>query len=162
MRGGRVSYQKAGFPVKNRTVGRSSPRKRAVRTAADAVFALSLIIALVSAVLYLSALRKDYAITRYWRGVAEKRAQLGDNWTRTDISPRLQALYDENPDIVGWLTMDSAKIDYPIMQTSRNDPEHYLHRNFHNADEPTGTPFADYRCQIVPVQGFNTVIYAHD
>ena len=157
------TVRKAADAARNAgNVTETAPEKRAVIKAADAVFALSLLIALISAFLYLSAIWKDYAITRYWRGVAEKRTQSGDNWTRESVSPRLRALYDENPDIVGWLTMESAKIDYPIMQTTRDDPEHYLHRNFHDADEPTGTPFADYRCQIVPVQGFNTVIYAHD
>ena len=49
-------------------------------------------------------------------------------------------LYEANSDIIGWITVDGTKIDYPVMQT-QDDPEFYLRRNFHNMKN--GTMFHD-------------------
>ncbi len=46
------------------------------------------------------------------------------------------------------------------MQT-KGDPEYYLRRNFDKEYDDGGVPFADYRCDIVPYQNFNTIIYGH-
>ena len=46
-----------------------------------------------------------------------------------EIMEKYKALYEENPDIIGWLTIDDTVIDYPVMQTP-NDEEYYLHLGF--------------------------------
>lgn len=116
---------------------------------------------LVSGALLLISWGRDLRGMLYWRNIAKQRETFGD-WTGQDILPRYQSLYDRNPDMVGWLAIDGTNyLDYPIMQT-RDDPEHYLWRNFDDETGHGGTPFADYRCDIVPVKGFNTVIYGHN
>lgn len=50
------------------------------------------------------------------------------------------ALYDRNPDFVGWLHISNTKIDYPVMYTPDN-PEYYLHRAFDKTSSSSGTPF---------------------
>ena len=135
--------------------GRNSP--------AYPLFALSLAVMFASAILLLSECGERYATARYWRRVAERRAEIQSQGLSAgrEILPRFRALYAENPDIVGWLSMDGSDIDYPVMQTP-DDPEHYLYRDFDGTSADVGAPFADYRCQVTPAQGFNTVIYAHD
>ena len=46
-----------------------------------------------------------------------------------EIMEKYKALYEENPDIIGWLTIDDTVIDYPVMQTP-DDEEYYLHLGF--------------------------------
>ena len=75
------------------------------------------------------------------------------------INENLKAMYSENDDLAGWLTIDGTAIDYPIMQDSAN--KHYLYDN--NAfDESSryGTPFLDFRCDKNNLSK-NTVIYGH-
>ncbi len=75
------------------------------------------------------------------------------------INESLKAMYSENNDLAGWLTIDSTSIDFPVMQDSNN--KHYLYNN--NAfDENAryGTPFIDFRCSKTDLSK-NTVIYGH-
>ena len=67
-------------------------------------------------------------------------------------------LYEQNPEMFGWLRIEDTVIDYPVMHTPA-DPEKYLHRNFQGEDSYAGTPFIDYRC----TEGSdNLVIYGHN
>lgn len=69
-------------------------------------------------------------------------------------------LYKKNSDIIGWLTIDGTKIDYPVMQT-QDDPEFYLRRNFNKEHSTGGVPFMDATSDIfVPTSNF--VIYGHN
>ncbi|WP_372631004.1 class B sortase [Cohnella sp.] len=63
------------------------------------------------------------------------------------ILPELQALYESNPDLVGWLTIDDTRIDYPVMQ-NQQDGEYYLHRDFDKKENPNGLPFLDIHNRI--------------
>lgn len=101
----------------------------------------------------------DWHSVQYWKQIAEKRDITGD-FGEENIIPSLQSLYHDNPDIVGWLKTEDGHIDYPVMQT-KSEPEYYLRRNFDREDNSAGVPFADYRCDIVPYQNFNTIIYGH-
>ena len=68
-------------------------------------------------------------------------------------------LYLANKDIIGWITVDDTKIDYPVMQTQSN-PEYYLHVNFNNEYSDSGTPFMDANSDIfIPTSNF--LIYGH-
>ena len=132
------------------------------RSPAFLFFILSLIAAATSGILLLSECGERWLTARYWREVAEKReAAEAADWTEGGVLPALRALYAENHDLVGWLSMPDSAINYPVMQTP-DDPEYYLFRNFEREPASVGAPFADYRCQVAPVSGFNTVIYAHD
>lgn len=75
------------------------------------------------------------------------------------ISGEMKAMYSQNSDLVGWLTVGGTAIDYPIMQCKDNT--YYL--NNHNAfDESAryGTPFLDFRCNKFDLSK-NTVVYGH-
>ena len=81
---------------------------------------------------------------------------------------RFKALYDINPDIIGWLTIDGLAndkgenyIDYPVMQTTDND--YYLNHDFLRTEKSYGALFADYHVKITKDSGpQNTIIYGHN
>ncbi len=71
----------------------------------------------------------------------------------------LDALRQENGDLIGWLQVKDTKIDYPVMQT-KDDPEFYLHRDFHRDYSDAGTPFMDAASDI-DLPTANWLIYGH-
>ncbi len=75
------------------------------------------------------------------------------------INANLKAMYSENSDLVGWLTINGTAIDYPIMQDSKNKYYLYNHNAF-NESSRYGTPFVDFRCNKFDLSK-NTVIYGH-
>ncbi len=74
--------------------------------------------------------------------------------------PEYQAIYAENQDFIGWLTIDGTAIDYPVMQTPQ-DNTYYLSRNFNGEDDTNGTLFLDARDDIVN-RSTNFIIYGHN
>ena len=75
------------------------------------------------------------------------------------VSDDLKALYSQNSDMVGWLSIDGTPVDFPIVQYGDNS--HYLNAyNFYNKGARYGAPFMDYRCNSVLLSK-NTVIYSH-
>ncbi|MCQ4636613.1 class B sortase [Anaerovorax odorimutans] len=69
-------------------------------------------------------------------------------------------LYKKNSDIIGWLTVDGTRMDYPIMQT-QNDPEFYLRRNFDKEYSISGVPFMDAQSDIFKPTA-NWMLYGHN
>ena len=63
---------------------------------------------------------------------------LGDQ----QILAQYQELFMQNPDLIGWLTIDGTSIDYPVMWTPE-DPEYYSHRGFDKEDSNNGLLFMD-------------------
>ena len=56
--------------------------------------------------------------------------------------PQYKSLYEQNPQVFGWLKIDGTRIDYPVMQ-SPEDPQKYLHQDYMGRDNFAGTPFLD-------------------
>ncbi len=84
------------------------------------------------------------------------------------ILPSFEALYDINPEIIGWLTIDGITnskgkniIDYPVMQCGDND--YYLSHDFYGMEKKYGALFADCHVKITYDSGpRNTIIYGHN
>lgn len=68
-------------------------------------------------------------------------------------------LYEQNPDIIGWIKIEGTNINYPVMQT-KNDPEYYLRRGFEKEYSLSGTPFMDADSDIFTPTS-NWMIYGH-
>ena len=90
-----------------------------------------------------------------------------DPFLRTNIDrallavlPEYEILLGENPDLVGWLSIDGTNIDYPVVQQSDNN-DYYLRRDFYGERDSAGTLFVDYRSDIVN-STTNTIIYGHN
>ena len=58
------------------------------------------------------------------------------------ILPEYRTLYQQNPDIIGWLKINDTSIDYPVMQTLE-DEQFYLRRDFYGKDNKNGCLIMD-------------------
>ncbi len=76
------------------------------------------------------------------------------------ILPQYQALYEENPDLAGWIQIEGTRLNYPVMYTP-NDPEFYLYRAFDRSNSSSGTPFIGQGCSLDPRSG-NVILYGHN
>ena len=122
-----------------------------------------LLLTIVSGIVVGVDLLRMYQEEEFWKevralkdtGYASDKELAAEN-----ILPEYQELYKRNPDTVGWLNVDGARIDTPVMQT-KEFPEFYLRRNFDKEDYGGGTPFIDYRCSVFPRRSFNLIIYGH-
>ena len=63
-----------------------------------------------------------------------------------------------NQDIVGWVTVDGTVIDYPVLHSSTDDPEHYLYRTYKDEYSIYGSVFLEAGCEIT---GDIQVLYGH-
>jgi sortase B len=77
-------------------------------------------------------------------------------WTVYD---QYGALFDQNPDMIGWIKIDGTTIDYPVMQ-SPDRPDFYLKHNFEKQYSDYGVPYAAESCSIDP-QSDNITIFGH-
>ncbi len=71
---------------------------------------------------------------------------------------RIQGLQRENPELVGWLTMAGAGVDYPVMQSPAR-PNFYLDHNFAGEESKSGLPYIDEACDAA---GVNRIVYGHN
>lgn len=81
------------------------------------------------------------------------------------ILPEYQAIYEMNNDLVGWIKIPDTKVDYPVMQTSLENKDYYLYRNFEGVDPGTGyRPGCLYVRELCNVftPSDNVVIYGHN
>lgn len=67
-------------------------------------------------------------------------------------------LYEENQDLVGWLSIAGMKIDYPVMQNE--DDGYYLHHDFYGEESKYGCLYV--RGQADLDAGTNFIIYGHN
>lgn len=70
-------------------------------------------------------------------------------------------LYEMNPDFVGWLKIDGTKLDYPVMQTSTDNRDFYLYRDFNKEDNVRGSVYAREECNILEPSD-NITLYGHN
>ena len=76
----------------------------------------------------------------------------------TDSTPFV-TLTKKNSDFVGWLSIKDTVIDYPVMKSSEDDPEFYLHRDFDKNYSFSGTLFIGEGCDA---DSDAFVIYGHN
>lgn len=74
------------------------------------------------------------------------------------ILPQYKELYQENSDLIGWITIDDTPIDYPVMKTIE-DPTFYIHRDWEKNESNSGLPLIDARCTL---ESENIIIYSHN
>lgn len=72
----------------------------------------------------------------------------------------MAAIYQENPDVAGWITIGDTKLDYPVMFTP-DDEDKYLYLDFDEKDDAAGLPYLDADCSLDP-ESDNLIIYGHN
>ena len=68
------------------------------------------------------------------------------------------ALFEQNQDYIGWISIDGTNINYPVMQTPTN-PDYYLKHGFDKSWSDYGVPYIDEACMMGISN--NIVIYGH-
>lgn len=76
------------------------------------------------------------------------------------VLPEYAQLYTMNPDLVGWISIDDTKINYPVMQTSPDNPNYYLNRNFEGKFGSHGCIYANEAADVFTPSD-NVLIYGH-
>ena len=81
-----------------------------------------------------------------------------------EIDPALMAfkkyaaVFEQNHDFVGWISIDGTNINYPVMQTV-NNPNYYLKHGFEKQYSNYGVPYVQENCALDTSD--NVVIYGH-
>ena len=71
----------------------------------------------------------------------------------------LPALQTEYPDIKGWISIPGTCVDYPVLQSSADDPEYYLRRTYKGEWRTAGSIFFQWDCSA---ESQNAVVYGHN
>lgn len=73
-----------------------------------------------------------------------------------------KAFYEKNPneDFVGWLRIEGTKIDYPVMQSSVDNANYYLYRDYNKNNSTPGTIYAREQCDVFKPSD-NVTLYGH-
>lgn len=72
---------------------------------------------------------------------------------------KYKALYEQNNDFIGWISIEGTSINYPVMQSTDN-PDFYLKHGFDKAYSNYGVPYLDEACATGLSN--NLVIYGHN
>ena len=75
------------------------------------------------------------------------------------LLPELTELYQQNGDLVGWISIADTNINYPVMQ-SVNEPNFYLKHGFDKAYSDYGCPYVQEDCDVQEPSD-NLIIYGH-
>ncbi len=76
-----------------------------------------------------------------------------------EVLDEYAALYKENPDTIGWLTVDGTEIDNVVMYAP-DEIEKYIHTDFNGEYSFRGCLFIDEYCDIF--NSDNLIIYGHN
>ena len=68
------------------------------------------------------------------------------------------AVYEQNSDFIGWISIEDTKINYPVMQTPGNK-DFYLKHAFDKSYSEYGVPYMQENCKLGLSD--NCVIYGH-
>lgn len=82
--------------------------------------------------------------------------------SENEVDPKLEEikkLYEENNDLIGWLTIDGTVIDYPVMFTK--DEDYYLRKDFYKKYSTAGTLYIDKHQTMAP-RDINLLIHGHN
>lgn len=72
-------------------------------------------------------------------------------------------VYDMNRDTVGWIKIDGTVVNYPVMQTSEDNRDYYLRRNYYQEYETygAGSIYAREECDVFTPSD-NVTLYGHN
>lgn len=74
---------------------------------------------------------------------------------------KFQDLLALNSDVKGWIQIEGTNINYPVVQSSSDDPEFYLNRNINKEEDSYGTIFLDMHTNIeTPTK--NLLLHGHN
>lgn len=88
---------------------------------------------------------------------SSKELKNGENNKKT--KKQFTSLTNKNPDFACWIKIKDTIIDYPVMKSSEDDPEYYLHRDFYGNSAFSGCLFVGGNCTV---NSTSFIIYGHN
>ena len=82
-----------------------------------------------------------------------------DEYMKKLESISLEALREENPDVVGWIFLPNTSINYPVVQGEDN--QHYLHYTWNNKKSVSGSIFLE-ATNAADFSDFRSIVYGHN
>lgn len=76
-----------------------------------------------------------------------------------ELLPEFSELYLMNTDLVGWITIDDTKVNYPVLQTP-DRKDYYLRRDFYGDYATHGSIYVQETCDVFAPSD-NLTIYGH-
>jgi len=77
------------------------------------------------------------------------------------ILEKYQPYYRQNDDLVGWIYVPNTKIDNPVVQSSIDNKNYYLDKDFDKKKDKAGTLYIREQCDVF-LPSDNLVIYGHN
>lgn len=78
-----------------------------------------------------------------------------------DLLPWYQELHTQNSDMVGWLQIENTKINYPVLQSSVENANYYLYRDFDKKESVRGSIYAWEKCDVFEPSD-NITLFGHN
>ena len=152
--------------------GRPAPEKPAEKTKKKRGGGVYLLLmALCGAVFLFCA---AMLIQRYWQdhraqsdfddlaAMIDTTGQTAEETPVKDNSAKFARLLAENPDFVGWISIDGTNLSFPVMQKP-SEPNYYLRHDFSGQYSDYGVPYLEGNCILTPEkQDNNLVVYGHN
>jgi len=153
-------------------IGRKPERRSMRRILAAVLLICSAILLLASSYFLIGRLlqeQKDDVLQEQLKEIYEgdsetdRNEDLGNSQKQgTSDSPAIKAgllsLHEENPDCIGWITIEGTSIDYPVMYHP-DEENYYLKRDFYGSYSANGCLFISELCD--PSDCDNLIIYGH-
>lgn len=73
--------------------------------------------------------------------------------------PQFKELFLRNCDIIGWISIEGTKVDYPVVQRKQTQ-DYYIKRDFYREYSSRGCIYAREQCDIFP-RSDNIILYGH-
>lgn len=77
-----------------------------------------------------------------------------------DMLPEFSQLYLLNNEIVGWITIPDSNINYPVVQSDKDNTDYYLYRDYYGKRDSHGCLYMREQCDALAPSD-NLVIYGH-
>ena len=76
------------------------------------------------------------------------------------ILPEYAEIYEQNPDMVGWIYITDTNINYPVMQ-SPEDPNFYLKHSFDKSTSNHDCPYINANCDVFKPSDKKPLLVTH-
>ncbi|MBQ7670233.1 MAG: class B sortase [Clostridia bacterium] len=91
-----------------------------------------------------------------------KEEQSGSAYDMTNIRASISKLKEINSDVVGWISVENTKINYPLLRSSSGNDEYYLDHAANGEYLAVGSIFMVSNCDVKLDNNYNTLIYGHN
>lgn len=119
-------------------------RYRRIQQVSACILAVCTVVLIAAVVIRLNADSRHHKVQKEIKQIKEETITQNEEKDSFEIVmlPEYEALYEQNSDIIGWLSIDGTVIDYPVMQTME-DEDYYLSYDFNKEANSNGCLIMD-------------------